>query len=56
MPKIIANGLKAMAFVMPKNILTQMSLKKFDNDNKTDLVSFFATINEAQQWIDKRVK
>jgi hypothetical protein len=56
MPKLIANGLKAMAFVMPKNIITKMALDKFDKDSKSELVGFFPTLVEAKQWVDKMVK
>jgi hypothetical protein len=52
MPKLFMNGVKAMAFVMPKNILTQMSLSKFDKESKSDNIQFFSSVNEAQSWLD----
>jgi hypothetical protein len=52
MPKLFANGVRAMAFVMPKNVLTQMSLSKFDKESKSDNVRFFGSVDEAQKWLD----
>jgi hypothetical protein len=52
MPQLFASGVKAMAFVMPKNVLTQMSLKKFGDESKTPSnVQFFSSVAEAQKWL-----
>lgn len=51
MPELFKNGVKAMAFVMPKNVITQMSLKKFDSEKKVENVKFFPSVSEAQNWL-----
>ena len=51
MPQLFQNGVKAMAFVMPKNVITQMSLKRFGNESKVDNVRFFSSVPEAQRWL-----
>ena len=53
MPKLFSAGVKAMAFVIPRNAITQMSLNKFDKDTKTEMIRFFESVSEAQRWIDK---
>jgi len=55
-PKLMANGLKAMAFIMPKNVITKMGLNKFEKDSKTELVRFFPNLSEAQNWIEEMTK
>jgi len=53
MPKLISKGLKGMAFVIPENIFTQLSLKKFAGDEKSEKVQYFKTNSEANSWLDK---
>jgi len=53
MPKLVARGLKAMAFVIPENIFTQLSLKKFADNEKSDVVQYFRSTQEANVWLDK---
>ncbi len=53
MPKLIGRGLKAMAFVIPENIFTQLSLKKFADNEKSDKVQYFKSTKEANAWLDK---
>lgn len=52
MPKLFGNGVKAMAFVMSQNALTQLSLKSFENQNKVDNVNFFGSVRDAEKWLD----
>lgn len=56
MPILFKSGIQAMAFVIPKNVLTQLSLKGFNEPNKDLKVGFFATILDAQYWIDQNIK
>lgn len=56
MPKLFTNGVKAMAFVMPQNVLTQLSLKSFGNQNKNDKIQFFASVKEAEDWLNGAAK
>lgn len=51
MPEMFQNGIKAMAIIVPKNIITQMSLKKFEQDVKGANVKMFSSVNEAKAWI-----
>lgn len=51
-PQLIQNGLKAMAFVMPKNIITQLSLRQFANEKKVDNIKYFPSIGEAKKWLE----
>lgn len=52
MPQLFQRGLKKMAFVMPKDVLTQMSVNSFKKDS-TDMqgLNFFSNVNDAQNWI-----
>lgn len=52
MPQLFGSGVKAMAFVMPQNVLTQMSLKGFAKNMGNDGLNFFSTISEASKWLD----
>lgn len=52
MPKLFSNGVKKMAFVMPQNVLTQLSMKDFGNQNKNDKVKFFPTVKDAENWLN----
>ena len=56
MPKLFSHGLKAMAFIMPKDVITKMALDKFNKESKSDQINFFPTMKEAQDWIDKMIK
>ncbi|MDW7692091.1 hypothetical protein R9C00_14885 [Flammeovirgaceae bacterium SG7u.111] len=53
MPKMFQHGLEAMAFVLPENIFTQISLKKFADKGATESVQYFKSIAEAVNWLDK---
>jgi dTDP-D-glucose 4,6-dehydratase len=54
MPKLFGNGLKAMAFVMPEDIFTKMSLSSFSKEQaKPDYVQYFGNMESAEQWISK---
>jgi len=52
MPILIKNGMKAMAFVISKNMFTQLALKKFENASHFDRLDFFLTMKEAEEWIE----
>jgi hypothetical protein len=54
MNQLFNEGIKAMAFVLPEDIFTKMSLKKFadielKNQHK---VEYFLSIDEAMKWIE----
>lgn len=51
MPQMIQSGLKAFAFVIPEDIFTKLSLKKFSDLDPTEKVQYFWDIDEAMQWI-----
>ncbi len=54
MPTMFNKGLKAMAFVIPENIFTQLSLKRFADQGQNENVQYFKSIPEAQIWLDAK--
>ena len=50
MSVMIDNGLKAMAFVIPENVFTKFSLKKFSDAGHEDVVAYFDSIADARKW------
>ena len=52
MPKLFQSGLKAMAFVMPKSVITQLSLRQFAEEKKTDNIKYFPSLTEAKKWLE----
>lgn len=54
MPAMFQNGLKAMAFVIPENIFTQLSLKRFADHEQSDNVQYFKSVPEANVWLDQK--
>jgi hypothetical protein len=51
MPQLVAAGLKAFAFVIPEDIFTKISLKKFSDLEQTHQVQYFYDFDEAMNWI-----
>lgn len=51
MPQLVASGLKAFAFVIPEDIFTKISLKKFSDLEQTHQVQYFYDFDEAMNWI-----
>ena len=56
MPKNGIASIKAIAFIMPKNLFAQMSLKRLDKESHSELLSFFDSYETAQKWIDSKVQ
>ena len=56
MPKLIGIGLQAMAFVIPEDIFTKLSLKRFAETERTDSIEYFTDSSEANCWIDFMMK
>lgn len=54
MPAMFQKGLRAMAFVIPENIFTQLSLKRFADQEKSENVQYFKTVPEASSWLDQK--
>jgi hypothetical protein len=50
MKVMIDNGLKAMAFVIPENVFTKFSLKKFSDAGHGDVVAYFDSLADARKW------
>lgn len=50
MSGMIDNGLKAMAFVIPENVFTKFSLKKFSDAGHQDVVAYFDSLADARKW------
>jgi len=53
-PTMVNNGMKAMAFVVPENVFTQLSLNKFSDSVKGDTTGYFKTLAEAEKWLDEK--
>ncbi len=47
---MIDHGLKAMAFVIPENVFTKFSLKKFSDAGHGDVVAYFDSLADARKW------
>ncbi len=53
MPKLFRNGLKKMAFVLPKSAKTKMSLTIFStNIPQHPGVRYFDSLEDAEFWLD----
>ena len=53
MPILIGNGLKYAAFIVPDNVLPQMSIENF-RKGSTGLVEiqYFEELKDAKQWME----
>jgi hypothetical protein len=51
-PDLFKHGVTAMAFVMPENVLTQLSLKGFAQSTSSANLNFFSNANDAHRWLD----
>jgi hypothetical protein len=54
-PTMYKNGLRAMAFVIPENIFTKLSLKKFEKTSMLNITQYFISIESAMDWIHKTI-
>jgi len=45
-------GVRAMAFVIPKDIFTKISLKKFEKREYLKITQYFHTIESANDWLE----
>ena len=51
-PIMVENGLKHMAFVVPTNVFTQMSVDNFKNRSSSRLqIQYFDSLAKAQVWL-----
>jgi hypothetical protein len=51
-PALFGCGVKAMAFVMPLDVLNKLSLGGFSKKEKNDKVDFFPSLSAANSWLD----
>jgi hypothetical protein len=51
-PTMARNGMKAMAFIVPENVFTKLSLDKFSHSVKGENTKYFKTRDEAESWLD----
>ncbi|ASB48345.1 hypothetical protein [Alkalitalea saponilacus] len=51
LPEMMQYGLKVMAFVIPKDVFTRLSLKKFSDFGRDKPIGYFNSLPEARQWI-----
>lgn len=52
-PKMISHGLKHMAFILPTNVFTQVSVNNFKS-KADDIVQiqYFDSLDKAKQWLE----
>ena len=52
MPKLFASGVKAMAFVIPQNVITKLALSSFAREQgMPPNVRYFDNLAEAEMWL-----
>ena len=52
MPVLFSSGVKAMAFVLPKNVLTKLALGNFAKEQgMPSNVRYFDDLQEAEDWL-----
>jgi hypothetical protein len=52
MPPMFAKGLKAMAFILPENVITKLELSSFAKEQgTTENVKYFTSLEEAEAWL-----
>lgn len=52
MPGLFGSGVKAMAFIMPKNVITKLALSSFAKEQGLPAnVMYFDNIPEAEKWL-----
>lgn len=52
MPELVANGMKKIAFILPKSAFTQLSLQNFTKQSDSQLVGHFDSRAEAEAWLN----
>lgn len=51
MPELIANGMKKIAFIIPKSSFTKLSIDNFSKNAEKSIIGHFTTIEEAIDWL-----
>lgn len=54
MPKLIANGMKSMAFVVPESVFTKLSLQRFSKSSQEANTKYFSNKPEAEGWLNQQ--
>ena len=53
-PKLVQCGLRRIAFIIPANVFTQMSVDNFKNETKGGVrIQYFDDYEKAKEWISK---
>ena len=53
-PKLVQCGLRYMAFIVPTNVFTQISVDNFKNEAKGGVrIQYFDDYEKAKEWISK---
>lgn len=53
-PKMMQHGLRRMAFIVPTNVFTQMSVDNFKSEAKGGVrIQYFDNYEKAKEWISK---
>lgn len=52
-PELMENGMKKIAFVLPKSIFTKLAVQNFTEQSQNGISGSFSSIEEAEHWLDK---
>ena len=56
MPLLAQNGLKQIAFVVPKNVFSQMSVENFKKESQGPVeIRYFDDVDKAKNWMAELV-
>lgn len=51
-PKILKNGVRKMAFLVPENIFAKLSVNNFIDKSGKEEIKYFANKQKAEEWLD----
>lgn len=52
-PVLMENGMKKIAFILPKSIFTKLAVQNFTEQSQTGASRSFTSLEEAERWLDK---
>ncbi|EMR01389.1 hypothetical protein [Cesiribacter andamanensis] len=52
MPELMKNGMKKIAFVLPRSAFVRLSLQNFKKNADSELIGNFSSREEAEAWLD----
>ena len=52
-PVLMENGMKKVAFILPKSIFTKLAVQNFTEQSQSGVSGSFTSLEEAERWLDK---